>query len=292
MDFVLAFLLIVLTLTVVGGALYFLNEFRRSSGFAGAQPVSIEGIKTELDARFQADIERLRAEARGAVGEIEAELGRLREGLRTSAHEHDTQLARLRDRYAEVDNQTAVALERALGDLRTYQDAELTRLREAIGAAMAALAVRTATPEQQALAARKTEAIAGLYRRLARLDTTFVSVTNPVLLPGEPFTLPAELMPETLKWESWKDFGDAAFAFAEAFNQDRIYLDDATCRDLVALVGSLREAMTATIYPSLLAKSPTDAAETKETLRAALDQIGRDLREARGRLERAFREYE
>jgi hypothetical protein len=292
MEFVLAFLLIILTLTVVGGALYFLNEFRTASRFGGGQSVSIEGIKTELDARYQADIERLRAEARGAVGEIEQELGRLREGLRSSAHEHDTQLARIRDRYSEAEVQTASAFERALGELRSYQEVELTRLRDAVGGAMAAFAVRQGSPDQHAVATRKADAIAALYRRLAKLETSYLSLTNPVLLPGESFELPAELLPDTLKWENWKEFGDAAFAFAEAFNQDRIFLDDATCRDLAALVSTLREAMTSTIYPSLLSKSGADPEETKAQLRTTLDQIGHELQEARGRLERVFRDSE
>jgi hypothetical protein len=290
MDFILLFLMLLLLGTVVGGAYYFLNDIRKTPRANSPQPVNIDSIKTELDARYQADIERLRAEARGAVGDIEAELGRLREGLRTSAHEHDAQLARLRDRFAEVDGQTANALEHALGELRSHQEIELVRLRDGVGAAMAAIAVRQTAPDADAFAARKAEATADLYRKLAKLETSFVTLANPVLLPGEPLALPPELLPETLKWENWKDVGDAAFAFAEAFNQDRIYLDDETCRDLIEFIGRLRSVMTTSIYPNVLPKPGADPAESRAALYSAMEQLGHDIPEARERLERSFRE--
>ncbi len=291
MELALIILLLFLLIGAVGAGFFYLNDLKTSVRFGGSRPpVSIDKIKTELDARYQADIERLRAEARSAVGEIEGELGRLREGLRTSTHEHDTQLSRLRERYAEVDGQTAQAVERVLVDLRSHQEIELSRLREAVGAAMAAIAVRQSGPESDVVTGKRAEAIASLYRRLAKLETCYLSVTNPVLLPGEAFDLPANLPPETLKWENWKEVGDATFAFAEAFNQDRIYLDDATCRDLVGFVSSLREVMTTEIYPNLTARPGTDATETRDALRAALVQLGREIPEARERLERTFRE--
>jgi hypothetical protein len=290
MDFVLFLMMLLLIVAVVGGAWKFAGDLRRLPRQGGGGPVNIDSIKTELDARYQADIERLRAEARGAVGEIEAELGRLREGLRTSAHEHDSQLARLRDRFAEVDGQTAQALERALGELRSHQEIELARLREGVGAAMAAIAVRQGGPESSVLIGRKAEAVADLYRKLAKLEMAFLSITNPVLLPGEPFALPPELMPETLKWENWKDVGDAAFAFAEAFNQDRIYLDDTCCRELIGFIGGLRELMTTAIYPNLLSRSGIEPEQARALLRTALEQLGRDIPEARELLERLFRE--
>jgi len=290
MDFVLLFLMLLLFGTVVGGAYYFLNDIRRAPRTGTGQPVNIDSIKTELDARYQGDIERLREEARGAVAEIEAELGRLGEGLRTSAHEHDAQLARLRDRFAEVDGQTANALEHALSELRSHQEIELSRLREGVGAAMAAIAARQSAPDADAFAARKAEATADLYRRLAKLETCFISLANPVLLPGEPFALPPELLPETLKWENWKDVGGAAITFAEAFNQDRIYLDDGTCRDMIAFIGGLRTLMTTTIYPNVLPKPGADPAESRAALYGAMEQLGQDSPDARERLERSFRE--
>lgn len=290
MELFLIVLLLLLLIGAVAAGFFFLNDLRSTVRFGGTQPVSIDNIKTELDARYQADIERLRAEARSAVGEIEGELGRLREGLRTSTHEHDTQLSRLRERYAEMDGQTSQALEKVLVDLRSHQEIELSRLREAVGAAMAAFATRQAGPDSDIFATKRADAIGALYRRLAKLETCFLSVTNPVLLPGEAFDLPENLLPETLKWENWKEVGDASFAFAEAFNQDRIYLDDATCRDMMQFVASLREVMTTAIYSNLPGRRGANDDGSREALRNALSQLGREIPEARERLERTFRE--
>lgn len=289
MEFVLVLVAFLVLALIAGGAILVYLELKKSNGLTAGPPVSIEGLKTELDARYQTEIERLRSEARGAVGEIEAELGRLREGLRTSAHEHDTQLARMRDRFVEVDGQTAKAVEHSLGELRVHQEAELTRLRDAVGAAMAALAVRSAG-NSDAVAGRKAEAISGLYRRLAKLETDFLAVTNPVLLPGEKFSLPADLLPETLKWESWKDVGDAVFSFADAFNQERIFLDDESCRELTGFVSDLREVMTTAIYPNLMPRPGVPLEESRQELRRGIEQLGHEIPDARERLERAFRD--
>lgn len=291
MESVLIVVVLLLLIVISAGGIYYLNDLKSSIRFGGdRQPVNIDSIKTELDARYQADIERLRAEARGAVADIEAELGRVREGLRTSAHEHDAQLARMRDRYAQADDVTAKSIDRSLSELKAHQELELTRLREAVGAAITAIAVRQSAPESAAVASRRADALGSLYRKLAKLETSFLSVTNPVLLPGETFNLPDDLLADTLKWENWKEVGDATFAFAEAFNQDRIYLDDTTCRELVVFVRSLREVMTAAIYPNLAVRPGVDPTEARADLRAALVQLGREIPEARERLERAFRD--
>jgi hypothetical protein len=195
----------------------------------------------------------------------------------------------MRDRFVEVDGQTAKALERSFGDLRVHQEAELNRLREAVGAVMGALAVHHSTASD-AVAGKRAEAIAGLYRRLAKLETDFLSVTNPVLLPGEKFALPAELLSETLKWESWKEVGDSVFSFADAFNQERIFLDDESCRELTAFVSDLREVMTTAIYPNLMPRPGVPLEESRQDLRRGIEQLGREIPAARQRLERAFRE--
>lgn len=297
MDVIIVLLLLLLSGLVVGVAVYLPRELRKTDGGAATASLSpaspnLDALRTELDARYQTEVDRLRGEARGAVGEIESELGRLREGLRLSSREQDDQLARLRDRFAEVESQTSRGLDQALVDLRVNQDAELGRLREAVGAAMTALAARSHVPEHNQAAERRRQAVADLYRRLAKLETAFISVTNPVLLPGESFALPAELLPETLRWENWKDVGDGAFAFAEAFNQDRIHLDDLTCREMTGFVRELREAMTTAIYPNLLRKPGTPPDETRAALRAALAQLGSDIPAARARLESAYRDEE
>jgi hypothetical protein len=293
MDVLIVFLLLIIGAMIAGAAVYVPRELRKG----GLSPMALEPGGTNLDplrvaleARYEAEVERLRAESQRVIGDVETELGRLRETLRTSAHEQESQIVRLRERYAEVDGQTTQALEQALRDLRSHHDAELGRLREAIGAAIAAIAARQRSVEDARGAARRAEAIGELYRRLTKLETTFVSVTNPVLLPGEPFVLPPELSAEALRWEPWKEVGDATFAFAETFAQHRLEFDDATCRDLTAFIREVRGLLTRSIYPNLQAAATNP--ETRAALRKALDQLGAEIPRAREGLERAYREQD
>jgi hypothetical protein len=291
MDFVIVFLLVVIGAMIGGAALYLPRELRKG----GAGPVALgqggtnlDPLRAALEARYEAEVERLRGESQRVIGDVETELGRLRETLRSSAHEQESQIVRLRERYAEVDGQTTQALEQALRDLRSHHDAELGRLREAVGAAMAAMAARQRSAEEAGGAARRADAFGELYRRLTKLETTFVSVTNPVLLPGESFALPAELPAEALRWENWKEVGDATFAFAESFAQHRLEFDDATCRDLTGFIREMRGLLTRSIYPNLQAAATNS--ETRAALRKALEQLGAEIPRAREGLERAYRE--
>lgn len=291
MEFLIVFLLLIIGGMIAGAAVYVQREFRkdRSAPVAlGQGGTSLEPLRATLEARYEAEVERLRAESQRVFGDVETEVGRLRETLRSSAHEQESQIVRLRERYAEADGQTTQAIERALGDLRTHHDAELGRLREAVGAAMAAIAARQRSTVNSGLVARRAEAIGDLYRRLTKLETTFVSITNPMLMPGEPFSLPAELPSEALRWEPWKEVGDATFAFADGFAHHRLELDDATCRDLTAFIGDVRGLLTRSIYPNLQTAAANP--EARATLRKALEQLGAEIPRAREGLERAYRE--
>jgi hypothetical protein len=290
MDFVIVFLLLVIGAMIAGAVVYVPREIRKGGSLPpalGQGGTHLDPLRSALEARYEAEIERLRAESQRVIGDVENELGRLRETLRSSAQEQESQIVRLRERYAEVDGQTTQALEQALRDLRSHHDAELGRLREAVGAAMATMAARQQSIEDAAAAARRTEAIGELYRRLTKLETTFVSVTNPVLLPGESFALPAELPAEALRWEHWKEVGDATFAFAEWFAQHRLEFDDGICRDITAFIRDARGLLTRSIYPNLQASAN---AETRAALRKALEQLGAEIPRAREGLERAYRE--
>lgn len=287
MEIIIILLLLAIGSLVAGAAVYVPRQIQRVTS-AQALPATLDPLRTELEARYQAEIERLRAETQRVIGEVESELDRLRETLRSSAHEQESQLVRLRERYAEVGGQTTKALEQALRDLRAHHDTELGRLRDAVGAAMAAIAARQTSAESARQAARRAEALGDLYRRLVKLETTFISVTNPVLLPGEPFTLPSELPAEALRWESWKEVGDATFAFAETFTQRRIDLDDAICRDLAAFVTELRQLLTRSVYPNLRPNPAT--AEGQQALRRALEALGAEIPRCRELVERAYRE--
>jgi hypothetical protein len=156
-----------------------------------------------------------------------------------------------------------------------------------MGAALAAIAARQEGGPPDLTEARRADALADLYTKLAKLEATLLAVVNPLLLPGEPFTLPSELPQEALRWENWKDVGDSAFAFASSFNQERIYLDDAMCRALSAFVASLRERLTTAIYPNLKSKlSPTG----QDALRASLEHLSVSIPTMRDQLERSYRD--
>jgi hypothetical protein len=291
MDFLIVLLLVIIGAMIAGAAVYVPREIRKGGASQialGQGGTNLDPLRTALEARYEAEVERLRAESQRVIGDVETELGRLRETLRSSAHEQESQIVRLRERYAEVDGQTTQALEQALRDLRSHHDSELGRLREAVGAAIAAIAARQQSVEDSGLVARRAEAIGDLYRRLTKLETTFVSVTNPVLLPGEPFVLPAELPVEALRWEPWKEVGDATFAFAEGFALHRLEFDDATCRDLTEFIREVRGLLTRSIYPNLQAAAGNP--ETRATLRKTLEQLGSEIPRAREGLERAYRE--
>ncbi|MGH2557704.1 MAG: hypothetical protein ACRDJH_01460 [Thermomicrobiales bacterium] len=247
---------------------------------------SIEPLRAELSTHHEVETERLRGAARAAIAEVDVELGRLREGLRTTTHEQERHLVQMRDRSATVDERAMVTLDQGLRDLRGRLDAELAQLREGIGAALNAMAARQDAGSDP-LTARRREAIADLDRKLAKLEANVLAVTNPVLLPGERFVAPAEFPHEALRWETWKEVGDAAFAFADTFNQNRIYLDDSLCRDLAAFVVALRERLTVSIYPNL---QPKPSESGLRALRDALERLGDDIPATRARLEQAFRE--
>ena len=94
---------------------------------------------------------------------------------------------------------------------------------------------------------RRAEIISELYARLARLETALSAVTNPVLLPGEPYSPPAEFLTEALIWENWNEVGERAFALADAYSAQRVYLTEQTREELGAFVTALRVTLTRSI---------------------------------------------
>jgi hypothetical protein len=132
---------------------------------------------------------------------------------------------------------------------------------------------------------RRAEIISELYARLARLETALSAVTNPVLLPGEPYAPPAEFLTEALIWENWNEVGERAFALADAYSAQRVYLSEQTREDLGAFVTALRVTLTRSIYPNLHADA--DAGQ-QAALRAALEQVALELPRARRALDAEY----
>jgi hypothetical protein len=221
----------------------------------------------------------------GFTAKLDAEFDKLHESLRSGADEQEHQLAQLQSSFSAIDERTGQELEQSLREMRDHLDAELGRFREGIGGALATLAARQESGEEK-IRARQADAIADLYQRLAKLEAALLAVANPVLLPSERLVVPEQLNPEHLAWEQWKEVGDAAFAFADAFNRNRIVLDDSTCRDLAGFVTGIREQLTRSVYPSLQQQSD----DQHQALRQSLEQLGADISAARDRLELVYRE--
>ena len=132
---------------------------------------------------------------------------------------------------------------------------------------------------------RRAEIISELYARLARLETALSAVTNPVLLPGEPYAPPSEFLTEALIWENWNEVGERAFALADAYSAQRVYLSEQTREELGAFVTALRVTLTRSIYPNLHADAD---ANQQAALRSALEQVALELPRARRALDSEY----
>jgi hypothetical protein len=113
------------------------------------------------------------------------------------------------------------------------------------------------------------------------------AVTNPILLPGEAYSPPAEFLPEALVWENWNEVGERAFALADAYSAQRLYLSEETRGEIEMFVTTLRALLTRSVYPNL---QPEPDAAQQAALRSALDEIAGEFPKVRQRLEREYRE--
>jgi len=236
--------------------------------------------------------------------DLATEVTRLRDALDADAQALRTALATGDERLAHLEARLERQVEQVsqhLADLKrdtlgrdemmatrqrevdARQEAALDRLRADLLAANSDRELRLAGMRQRE---RRLEAMGELYARLARLEAAVAAVTNPILLPGEPYAPPAEFLPETLVWDNWKDVGERAFAFADAFNAERISLDPAADAELAAFVVTLRGLLTQSIYPNL---RPNPAPAQAEKLRSALTTFASELPQARAGLARAYR---
>lgn len=115
---------------------------------------------------------------------------------------------------------------------------------------------------------RRNDAIRDLYQKLAQIDVALGAVVNPMLLPGEPVSVPETLYEDTLVWDNWGDVADRAYAFGEAFSKNRVLLDPALAGRIEQFIASFREALTGTVYPIVQSSNPT--AKQKTQMRAGI----------------------
>jgi hypothetical protein len=134
---------------------------------------------------------------------------------------------------------------------------------------------------------RRAAAISDLYAALSKLDVAFLAVSRPVLLPGEPFDIEAELPREAYAWENWNDVGAAAYQFAELFSERRLYVDASTRDQLNTSVAAIRRSLTAELYPALTALEPMAADEHRQAVMSVVAGLASNIQDARSVLERA-----
>jgi hypothetical protein len=219
-----------------------------------------------------------------------------RDEMRRAIADQEARLSRLDERLADLSGRVDRRLDDLVNDLRVNradagqrqaavdarQEAALERLRADM---LDRLTERT-PPTGARANERRLEVTADLYAALARLEAAFAAVANPMLLPGEAYAPPDELQAEALVWDNWKDVGERAFALADAYNAQRLYLSATTRGEVDRFVSSLRAALTRSIYPTLqLQPTPTQL----QGLRAALDALAAEFPTVRAGLEREFR---
>lgn len=214
----------------------------------------------QLEQRSEALAERI---GRGVEGIGE----RFEKGLEDLRREATVRQTALDGRLAEVETRR----EQTVEHLRT----ELGRLAERV--------VRSSSERQRE---RQATALAELYEHFARLEASVAAVTNPVLLPGEPFAPPADLPADALIWDNWKDVGERVFAFAEYFNTRRVLLPEPLSRDVATFVVTLRAALTMAIYPNV---RPHPSREQLASVRTGLAQLATEFSRLRARLEADYR---
>lgn len=182
-------------------------------------------------------------------------------------------------------------LERLRSDVHgaiTAVSTDLERVREQLVKTPAAAAPQAigpvAEPRTDPL---RAAAISDLYAALSKLDVSFLAVSSPVLLPGEPFDAESELPREAYIWESWNDVGAAAYQFAEAFSARRLYLDGQARDQLNRAISSIRRCLTVQLYPVLSNGAQATADEQREAVAAVVATLAADIGDARAELERS-----
>ena len=135
---------------------------------------------------------------------------------------------------------------------------------------------------------RRGEALAEVYGNLAKVEVALAAVVNPMLLPGEVLVLPGEFTPEALQWNAWGEVGERAFAFGNAFNQNRYVLDEELAVQVETFIMSLRQGLTRDVFPAVRDGNPTDAQLAQ--MRAGLTAIVAELPAVRRTIEASYRE--
>ncbi len=261
-------LAVVLALVLIGllGGIVFVFREAGQQLFSGAYRQRISASEAEARERADAlrgvyDDYRIQlVDLQDRRTELEAMLSEIRANERASQRERDLVLEQIRRSGEQLDARVDSLREQELATLQA--------------GATPQLAAVTGDDSSQ-LFVRRADILGELYDRLARVEFSIVSLTNPILLPGESFRVPTDLAPELLRWDNWREVGETAFALGEYFNQHRIHLDQTTARAVEACIATVRSTLTQEIYPSLSEQPDTDQERRIRESLAALTIIPR-----------------
>lgn len=133
---------------------------------------------------------------------------------------------------------------------------------------------------------KRNDAVGKLYQRLAQLEVALGNVINPMLLPGEPVSVPDSLHDDTLQWENWGDVADRAFGFGEQFSQTRFLLEPELAERIETFISNFREALTGTVYP--IVQGDFVNAKQKATMRDGIVTVVEGITPLRREFERTW----
>lgn len=199
------------------------------------------------------------------------------QGMEAQLHDLREELSRQSVALASLGSE----LQRARETEDARREVALERLR---GDVMHAVS-RVAGERHTAAPDRRADVSGELYARLARFESALAAVTNPILLPGEPYAPPAEFLAETLIWENWNEVGERAYALADCYSAQRLHLSEAARSEVGTFVTAMRVLLTRSIYPNL--DDEPDSAQ-RAALREALESIATELPVVRAVLDREY----
>lgn len=133
---------------------------------------------------------------------------------------------------------------------------------------------------------KRNDAVSKLYQKLAQLEVALGAVVNPMLLPGEPVSVPESLYDDSLQWENWGDVADRAFAFGEQFSQTRFLLAPELSEQIEQFISKFRDSLTGTVYP--IVQGDNVSAKQKASMRDGIVTVVEGITPLRREFERTW----
>lgn len=193
------------------------------------------------------------------------------------SREFDARLTRIEASSDETPRISAQVSQEIAG-IREHHQVEIERLQ---------VSLESVRERAGSYGERRGVALADLYGCLARVEAALAAVVNPMLLPGEPLSIPRELPAEALVWNNWGDVGERAYGLGNVFNENRLVLDGATGDAIAEFIATLRQGLTGSVYPNVRIAKPS--ADQLAQMRSGLEAIVAELPKVRRTIEDAYR---